>query len=193
MRPSIVERPVLGILIVTLLACGSAGAGPEEPAPDQPAPNPAPGEPAPSGDPGEVAFETIAQQSVPSKVGGQVREAVRDQAAWQRVWTDLAGGSGLSDEPPAVDFERDMVIAAAMPTQGCVSRVTIRVIAEEAAGGLVVDLLEQPPAPGVACVVSERPFHAVRLARRDGEVRWEVETRPLDPGTGQGEAPEPGR
>ena len=74
-----------------------------------------------------------------------------------------------------------MVIAAAMPTQGCVSRVTIRGIRAEG-GGLVVDLLEQPPAEGIVCVVSERPFHAVRLARRDGEVRWKVEVVPLDYG-----------
>jgi hypothetical protein len=33
----------------------------------------------------------------------------------------------------------------------------------------------------VVCVVSERPFHAARLARHDGPVRWQVETEPLDP------------
>jgi hypothetical protein len=86
----------------------------------------------------------------------------------------------MAGQALAVDFERKMVLAAAMPTQGCISRVTIRgVTAGE--DGLVVDLLERPPAEGVVCVVSERPFHAVRLARHDGPVRWEVETQPLDP------------
>lgn len=162
------------LIAAALVACGTAGdpAAASDP-PDAYAPAAAAGE--------EIPFETVEQRSVPGKGGGEVREAVKDDAEWQRVWDDLAGGSGLPEEAPAVDFEEQMVIAAAMPTQGCVSRVTIRGIRAEG-GGLVVDLLEQPPAEGIVCVVSERPFHAVRLARRDGEVRWKVEVVPLDPG-----------
>lgn len=165
MRASIHSGTVLGALVLTV-ACGSAGAGGGDP------------EPTPGG---EAAIETIQQASVPGKVGEQVREAVHDSAAWQRVWDDLTGGSAMAGQAPAVDFEREMVLAAAMPTQPCVSRVTIRgVTAGE--DGLVVDLLEQPPAEGVVCVTSERPFHAVRLGRHDGPVRWQAETEPLDPG-----------
>ena len=164
MPAPITPRPALGALFATLLACGSAGGA---------------GGPADPGAPQPVPFETIEQASVPGKVGDEVRAVARDAAAWQAVWEDLTGGSGRPAEAPAVDFEREMVLAAAMPMQSCVSRVTIRGVAVED-GGLVVDLLEQPPAPGVVCVVSERPFHAVRLARHDGPVSWEVETRPLD-------------
>ncbi len=128
-----------------------------------------------------IPFETIEQRSMPGKVGGEVREVARDAATWQRIWDDLAGDGGPAGDAPAVDFAAEMAIAAAMPTQSCVSRVTIRGIRAEA-GALVVDLLEQPPAEGIVCVVAERPFHAVRLARRDGEVRWKVEQIPLDPG-----------
>lgn len=199
MRPSIVHRPLLAVLVATLVACGSSATDGEptayEPAPSQPpAGEPTePIEPADPAEPGEVAFTTIEQRSVPGKVGEQVREVSRDSASWQAVWDDLAGDSGLPNEAPAVDFESEMAIAAAMPTQGCVSKVTIRGIAAEAGGGLVVDLLEQPPAEGVVCVTSERPFHAVRLARHDGEVRWQVETRPLDPGEAAGSEAPPGR
>jgi hypothetical protein len=169
MRFSIHTGTVLGVLLLTV-ACGSAGAGGGDPEPV---------EPEPTGG-GEVALETIEQASVPGKVGEQVREAVRDSTAWQRVWDDLAGGGAMAGQAPAVDFEREMVLAAAMPTQGCISRVTIRGVTA-GSDGLVVDLLEQPPAEGVVCVVSERPFHAARLARHDGPVRWQVETEPLDP------------
>jgi hypothetical protein len=131
----------------------------------------------------EVTFETIEQRSVPGQSGSEVREGLNDPAAWQKVWDNLSDGSGMDEQAPAVDFKSEMVIAAAMPTQGCVSRVTIRGI-RTTDEGLVVDLLEQPPAEGVVCVVSERPFHAVRLARHEGSVRWEVEQQPLDPGQG---------
>lgn len=139
----------------------------------------------------ELELTTIEQGSVPGKAGDQVRVVVRDESAWLRVWNDLTGGrvgSGKTDPTPAVDFDAAMVIAAAMPTQGCISRVTIRSI-RAVEGGLVVDLLEQPPPPGVNCIVSERPFHAVRLERRNGPVRWEVETRPLDPNEPTGRPP----
>ena len=196
MRRWITTAPVLGALLATLLACGSAGGagGNGEPPNGEPGGEPGTGgtgDPGPGGEPGtggsepvegeHVAFETVQQASVPGKVGGRVREAVRDAAAWQRVWDDLTSGSAMAGQAPAVDFEREMVLAAAMPTQGCVSRVTIRGVTAGADGGLVVDLLEQPPAEGVVCVTSERPFHAVRLARHDGPVRWDVETEPLDP------------
>lgn len=177
-----------------LLACGTAGgpagggngpagseAGPTEASPAETSPaETGPAEEAGAEMGEEIPFETIEQRSNPGQVGEQVREVARDAEAWQRVWDDLGGGRGLPEEAPAVDFEERMVIAAAMPTQPCVSRVTIRGIRAED-DGLVVDLLEQPPAEGIVCVVSERPFHAVSLARRGGPVRWEVERRPLDP------------
>jgi hypothetical protein len=89
-----------------------------------------------------VPFETVLQTSVPGQAGQQRREAVRDAAAWAALWAELREGSGLPAEPPAVDFDHDMVIAAAMATQSCVSKVTIRSIAKSG-DGLAVDLLEE--------------------------------------------------
>lgn len=176
------SKPFAILTAAALLACGTVGGG-NGPAGSEAGPtetSPAETGPAETGPAEEIPFETIEQRSLPGQVGEQVREVARDADAWQRVWDDLGGGSGLPQEAPAVDFEERMVIAAAMPTQPCVSRLTIRGIRAEDEG-LVVDLLEQPPAEGIVCVVSERPIHAVSLARRDGPVRWEVERRPLDP------------
>ena len=126
-------------------------------------------------EPGPVAFETIVQRSLPSQSGGTIREAARDQAAWEDLWARLRQGDGtLPEQPPAVDFQSDMVIVAAMETQSCVSRVTIRGITQ-GRGELVVDLLEAPPAPNCICVTSERPIHVVRLRRSPDPVRFEVE------------------
>ncbi len=124
---------------------------------------------------GPVAFETVIQQSIPGQTGGEVREAARDATAWASLWARLREGAGatLPEQPPAVDFSREMVIAAAMPAQGCVSRVTIQEI-RQGRGELVVDLLEAPPAPNCTCITSERPLHVVRLPLSPDPVRFEV-------------------
>ena len=153
--------PVLVLAGLLALACNGS-AGTESPT--------APG-------PGNVAFETILQRSIPSQSGGEIREVARDEAAWTALWGRLRQGGGagfLPAEPPAVDFSQDMVIAAAMETQSCVSKVTIRNIAQ-GRGELVVDLLEAPPAPNCICITSERPLHVVRLPRSTETVRFAVE------------------
>lgn len=121
-----------------------------------------------------MEMETLVQQSIPGQGGGTVREVVRDPAAWAALWADLRAGSALPETPPAVDFSRDMVIAAAMETQPCVSRVTIR-SAVETGGELVINILEAPPAPNCICITSERPIHAVRLRKVDAPARFDVE------------------
>ncbi|HEX6901733.1 MAG TPA: hypothetical protein VF789_18570 [Thermoanaerobaculia bacterium] len=154
-------RPLPFVLLLALMACnGSSRPGPS--LPDEPMPGPA-------------AFETVIQRSIPGQSGGEIREAARDAAAWGSLWSRLREGAGdtLPEEPPAVDFSREMVIAAAMPTQGCVSRVTIQGISQRR-GELLVDLLEAPPAPNCVCITSERPLHVVRLPRSPDPVRFEV-------------------
>ena len=144
-----------------LVACAQAPGGAQ---PSAPADAP----------PAEVSFETLVQQSNPGQSGETVRETVRDEAAWTALWAKLREGSDLPEQPPAVDFRTEMVIAAVMETQGCVSKVTIRGIVREG-NTLTVDLLEAPPAPNCVCITSERPLHIVRLPRAEGPVRFDVE------------------
>jgi hypothetical protein len=125
--------------------------------------------------PEPVDFETIIQRSLPGQPGSTIREAARDQAAWNALWARLRQGDGtLPEQPPAVDFQSEMVIVTAMETQACVSKVTIRGIVQSR-GELVVDLLEAPPAPNCTCITSERPIHVVRLRRSTDRVRFDVE------------------
>lgn len=121
-----------------------------------------------------LPFETVVQRSIPGQAGPSRREVVRDQAAWKAAWTELREGSDLPAEPPAVDFDREMVILAALETQSCVSKVTIRSVTRTA-GALSVDLLEAPPAPNCVCITAERPIHVIRLERVDLPERFEVE------------------
>jgi hypothetical protein len=121
-----------------------------------------------------LELETLVQQSIPGQGGETVREVVRDQAAWAAMWAKLREGSALPETPPAVDFTKDMVIVAAMQTQSCVSRVTVR-SAAESGGELVIGILEAPPAPNCTCFTSERPIHAVRVRKVDTPPRFDVE------------------
>ena len=121
-----------------------------------------------------MELETIVQQSNPGQVGGTVREVVKDQAAWSALWAELRKDSGLPEEPPAVDFAREMVIVAAMETQSCVSRVTISA-ASDTGGELIIDVLEAPPAPNCVCITAERPIHVVRLRRVDAPPSFTVQ------------------
>jgi hypothetical protein len=132
-------------------------------------------DPNPGTAPAEIVLETTLQRSIPGQGGGEIREVARDEAAWKTLWDRLREGGGvLPADPPAVDFTKSMVIAAAMPTQPCVSKVTIRGV-RRSGGELVVDLLEAPPAPNCTCFVSERPLHVVRLPRSADPVRFEAE------------------
>lgn len=121
-----------------------------------------------------VPFETLVQASNPGQGGPSRREVIRDEATWRTVWKEIREGSALPEEPPAVDFGREMVILAALETQGCVARITIREVTRTA-DALVVDILEAPPAPNCVCITSERPIHLVRLERTDLPERFEVE------------------
>jgi len=148
-------------LLFALLVAASCGPSPAQP----------------SGTPAVEAvlpFETLVQRSIPGQGGPERREAIRDAASWRAAWAELRTGSNLPADPPAVDFEHQMVIVAAMETQGCVAKVTIRSVTRTA-GALTVDLLEAPPAPNCICITSERPIHVIRLERVDLPVHFAVE------------------
>ncbi len=141
-------------LPLVLAGCRSAGSG--TPATTAPVP---------------VPFATVIQIAVPGQTGKQLQVAVRDADTWKTTWNDLRKGSALAADPPAIDFETEMVIVAAMETQGCVSRVTLRSITrtnDKAA----VDILEEPPAANCRCFVSSRPIHVVRVRKMSGEITF---------------------
>ena len=161
-RPGVVAS--LSAVALLALACAGVAAPPQDRA-------------AKGGKP--VAFTTIVQQAIPGQAGQQVRVVARDADTWRILWAELRkdGGETLPAEPPAVAFPREMVLVVAMPTQSCVSKVTIQSIGHlgnPAGGTLLVNLLEAPPAPNCRCIVASRPVHAVRLPRTAGTPRFVV-------------------
>ena len=162
-RPAVVAS-VSAVALLTL-ACAGGAAGPAR---------------TPAGKRGKpVAFTTIVQRANPGQSGVQIRALARDADTWRALWAELRkdGGEALPAEPPAVDFPREMALVVAMPTQSCVSKVTIQSIGHlgnPTGGTLLVNLLEAPPAPNCRCIVASRPFHAVRLPRTGGALRFVV-------------------
>ncbi|HSS76100.1 MAG TPA: hypothetical protein VLV54_05080 [Thermoanaerobaculia bacterium] len=148
-----------GLLTLACLGSSSAATGHRRPKPGT----------------GQIAFVTLVQRAIPGQQGDQVREVVRDTASWKDLWFRLRErDSGvLSHQQPAVDFDKNMVIAVAMPTQSCISKVAIQGIVHQP-GALVVNVLEAPPAPNCVCIVSQRPIHAVTVPRTADPVRFVV-------------------
>ncbi|HET9211437.1 MAG TPA: hypothetical protein VFR03_13600 [Thermoanaerobaculia bacterium] len=120
-----------------------------------------------------VAFQTLDQRGIPGQSGGEIRQVARDEDSWRSLWAELREGGGgmLPEEPPTIDFDHEMAIVVAMPTQSCVSKVTIQSVVRQGSGA-VVNLLEAPPAPNCVCFVSQRPLHVIRLPRIEGDVRF---------------------
>jgi ABC-type amino acid transport substrate-binding protein len=167
------------LIFALTFACASAGAAP--PGVKKPAGPAAPAGagPAGGGKGKPVTFTTLVQRSVPGQSGGEVRAVARDADTWAALWASLRqnGGDALPATPPAVDFPREMALVVAMPTQSCVSKVTIQSIGHLGSptnGTLLVTLLEEPPAPNCRCAVAARPIHAVRLPRTGGTLRFVI-------------------
>lgn len=170
------------LIFALTFACASAGAAP--PGVKKPAAAPAGAGPTGTGPAGggkgkPVAFTTLVQRSLPGQSGGEVHAVARDADTWTALWASLRqnGGDSLPATPPAVDFPREMALVVAMPTQSCVSKVTIQSIGHlgnPTNGTLLVTLLEEPPAPNCRCAVAARPLHVVRLPRTGGTLRFVV-------------------
>lgn len=153
-----IPRAALAAVLFVAFACAGA-ADPPRPAPSRAART--------------VAFQTIEQRAIPGQSGGEIRKVARDEASWRALWAELRQGCGdaLPEEPPEVDFLSETAIVVAMPTQSCVSKVTIQSVVRERTG-TVVNLLEAPPAPNCTCIVAQRPFHVIRVPRIEGDVRF---------------------
>jgi PrcB C-terminal len=98
------------------------------------------------------------------------REVLRSAAAWQKAWDGLQQQRRIA---PPVDFERQMVLFAALGERRTGGYAIEVVRAEVVEGTLVVHLRETAPKPGaLATMALTAPFHAVAVPRNDLPVRW---------------------
>jgi hypothetical protein len=108
------------------------------------------------------------------------RGVVRDQAAWAQAWIRLIGPFEPKQPVPAIDFERDMLVVAAMgsrPTGG----YSVRIDGVYRAGDRLYVVVEES-SPDAGCLTTQAftaPVTAVRLARSDLAVAFVNRSRVL--------------
>lgn len=137
---------VLGLLALSLTGCPATRqvAGPQ---PMQP-----------------LAQETYSAAKAPR------REVLRDPAAWQALWSELQVARRIA---PPFDFERQMVLFAALGERRTGGYAIEIVRAEIVEGRLIVHVRETRPQPGaLATMALTAPFHAVAVPRHDLPVSW---------------------
>lgn len=101
------------------------------------------------------------------------REAVvRSAGDWQALWRDHAGPGAAA---PEVDFSTEMVVGVFLGARNT-GGYDVEITGVEPEGtGLVVRCTETTPGPGAMLAqVITSPFHLVRVARTDGDVRFET-------------------
>jgi len=147
-------HPIVRTTLLTLLLAAAAGSACAHP----------PSAPAPPLPLAELAQSPLGSVTAPG------REVVRDAAAWSRLWARMARDGSA---PPAVDFERQIVLVAFMGERRTGGHAILIRAAELEDGALVVTVRETVPPPGaITTQMLTAPFHAVAVARTDLPVRW---------------------
>jgi hypothetical protein len=129
---------------------------------------------SPSAPEAELSFQTIAKTTVTGNFVPQIREVVRDRARFETIWRELWGGREIA--APAIDFEREMVVAASGALV-CFDVVEIERITLEG-GGIAVGLTEATPSSLCLCAGPQSTFHIVRLRRLPGGERFVARSVP---------------
>lgn len=150
---------------IALAACGRAGEAPTGNAQD------------PSGEAVQVPIERPEWSSQLGGVRERTRTVIRDRVSWQAFWESFAGARTPRPDPPDVDFERHVVIIAAMGEQSTAGHgIAIENVYEEN-GTTRVEVVETVPAGGcLTAQVITTPTTAVLIPTHAAEVEF-VERR----------------
>jgi hypothetical protein len=119
-----------------------------------------------------VPFETV-ERGVISGVSRALERVIRDEERWAALWEEQSSIFYPSPPRPAIDFNREMVIAVfagEQPTGGYAITVTEVKQLEEGRGLKVYYTVE---VPGSDCFVEQlftQPYHMIKLAYSEGVV-----------------------
>jgi hypothetical protein len=124
------------------------------------------------------SFRTIARGYQSGIIGPDV-EVARTQNEWEELWARHTSTELPRPELPPVDFDRDMVVFAAVgvrPTTGYAFE--IERVEPQITGDLLVEALERVPAPdAILPQVVSQPFHVIAMRKRGGNVRLSTEVQ----------------
>jgi hypothetical protein len=111
------------------------------------------------------------------------RVIVRDEATWRSTWSAIWSGTSPVPEVPVVDFDREMIVVAALgsrPTGGYGILVQSANVNDD---GLMITI--RTIAPGPHCGTTQaftQPVDLARIPRLAGEVRFTDDPVVLDCG-----------
>jgi hypothetical protein len=125
-----------------------------------------------------VLLAALLQAAVPlrsldkgpmSQIDSARQAVARSAGEWNTLWSQHAGEKAR----PAVDFNREIVLAVFLGTRPSAGYSVEIVGAREEGGALVVTYRESRPQPGaVAAQVLTSPYHFVAVPKH-GDVKWE--------------------
>lgn len=121
-----------------------------------------------------LPMTTVASGTL-SSIDEPRQAVIRTPDEWQALWRR----HGSADPPPAIDFDRQMVLAVFLgsrPTAGY--RVEI-VSARKTSQGLRVEYVETQPDPDkMVAQILTAPFHLVAIDRQEGAVQFVARRTP---------------
>lgn len=159
------RRPLAAALLALVpLACGTASTAPSARA-------------ARDEGGGRVAITRLRAEPYPLTFSSGLREpartVVRDAALWEATWAAIWSRHEPEPARPAIDFDREMVVVAALGERASGGHAILVDSATVAGGTLVVHL--RTTSPGPRCYVTAaltQPVDAVRLPRHEGAVEF---------------------
>jgi hypothetical protein len=126
-----------------------------------------------------LSVTTLANFSAADGVfGTETLQVIRDQAAWQSLWSRMNSNHFPAPALPAVDFSAEMVVVAAVggkPSGGFSVSVDS---ASERSGTVIVEVTMTSPGPN--CIVAglmTSPVATAKLPTRTGAVNFNVTRR----------------
>jgi hypothetical protein len=110
-----------------------------------------------------VTFRSVGK-GYRSGVRAPLQIVARSQNEWTALWRQHASGDSSSRPPPAIDFEKEVVVALFLgerPTGGYDVQISR---AEQTNDGLTIYYREKdPPLGGMVIQALTQPFHIVRI------------------------------
>ena len=128
-------------------------------------------------DPRSLPIRSLARGAF-SGVKEARHEVIRDADVWEKFWKQHSVAGSSAEKIPAVDFAREMVIAATMGAKRT-GGYTIEIVRVEPAGkSLQIFVKQTSPPPGALTIQAlTAPFHFVAVPKSDLKPEF-VEDKP---------------
>lgn len=122
----------------------------------------------------EVSFRTLAQGGS-SGITQATNRVIKTQGDWEKLWQRHQGNVDPAAKVPVVDFDKEMVLAAALG-QKRTGGFAIKIVrVESTATGLKVFLAQRTPGPGSLVIQAlTAPFHFVAVPKKDGKAEFVI-------------------